>query len=368
MSSASDPKPIGGKILVVEDDESFRRSLNLLLEGYDYSVLEASSGTEALTILDQAGVDLIILDLILPGINGVEVCRRIRQDSRFKQIPIVFVTAFDDRDFRVAGKQAGGDDFMIKPIDEIELTARISYLLESRRHVQRIERDRVSLRRTVEEQSHLIGKAMAEIGKAQQTLRRFNEEIVFRLSKAVEFRDDETGNHVQRMSRYCGLIATLLGMTEEMSDAIRIASALHDVGKIAIPDEILHKPASLSEEEMAIMRRHAEKGYRMLAGSESSMLELAAIIARTHHEKFDGTGYPRRLKGKEIPIEGRIASVADIFDALTSPRVYKKAFTFEKAKRILMEGAGTIVDQQIVEVFFEAESDIRTIMIVYSDR
>jgi putative two-component system response regulator len=153
-----------------------------------------------------------------------------------------------------------------------------------------------------------------------------------------------------------------------MCDAIRIASALHDVGKIAIPDEILRKPGRLTDEEMSVMRQHAQKGYTMLEGSSSSLLELAAIIARTHHERFDGTGYPRRLKAKQIPFEGRVAAVADVFDALTSKRVYKPAFPVSKAQDILVQESGTAFDPDIVDAFLDSFEDVRNIMIVYADR
>ncbi len=357
-----------GTILVVDDSRTARRSLNLILSNYGYSVLEAESGEDALSVLGRKVVDVVLLDVRLPGLSGMETCQRIRDATRIGHVPVVFVTGHDDRDIRIDCMKAGGDEFLVKPVDDVELSVRIQNLILVRRYYQQLEKERVSLKQTVEEQSNLLSSAMVEIGKAKQTVRRFNEEIVVRLSKAVEFRDDETGNHVQRMSRYCGLIASRMGMSTEMADAVRVASALHDVGKISIPDEILHKPGKLDDEEMAMMRKHAEKGYRVLTGSESSLLELAATIAWSHHERFDGQGYPRRLKAKEIPFEGRIAAVADVFDALTSKRVYKPAFTLQQARAIIEKESGKGFDSQIVDTFLANIDAVQNIMIVYADR
>lgn len=359
---------VSGTVLIVDDDAEIRRSLGRILTQEGFVVSEAASGEQALQHLEQSPVDVVLLDVMMPGIDGMETCRRIRQNPRLGLVPVVFTTVLGDRESRIEGKKAGADDFLVKPIDETELSVRVRNLVLVRRYYQHLEDERSSLKRTIEEQTDLLSKAMIEIGKARLTLRRFNEEIVFRLSKAVEFRDDETGNHVQRMSRYCGLIASRLGLDSEATEAIRIASALHDVGKIAIPDDILHKPGRLTQEEFVLMRRHADKGHRMLTGSESNLLELAATIAWSHHERFDGKGYPRGLKGKDIPIEGRIAAVADVYDALTSKRVYKAAFSVEEASKIMTTERGVAFDPQIIDIFFAAFEDVRNIMIVHADR
>ncbi|MDJ0763329.1 MAG: response regulator [Myxococcota bacterium] len=357
-----------GIILVVDPEAGSREHLCGMLRHHGYEVREAEDEATTLNALNDEPIDVVVLDLMTADGNGIEICERLRDNITFGRVPVVFVTANDEKSQRIRGKEAGADDFLTKPVDDLELAARIKNLVLVRRYYQHIENDRISLMRTVEEQTGLLSKAMIEIGRAKQTLRRFNEEIIVRLSKAVEFRDDETGNHVQRMSRYCGLIAAHMGMSPEMAEAVRIASALHDVGKISIPDEILRKPGRLTPEEMVVMRRHAEKGYRVLTGSESSLLELAATIARSHHERYDGTGYPQRLVGKDIPFEGRIASVADVFDALTSARVYKRAFSIPKAMEILEKERGSGFDPQIVDVFLNRTEEIKNIMIVYADR
>jgi putative two-component system response regulator len=198
--------------------------------------------------------------------------------------------------------------------------------------------------------------------RAQETLRRSHEETVRRLSTAAELRDDETGAHIERVSRYCELIAERLGLDPAFRDELRIASPMHDVGKIGIPDAILLKPGPLTPEERAEMERHAEIGYRVLTGSGAELLELAATIAWTHHERFDGSGYPRGLSGETIPLEGRIAAVADVFDALTSDRVYRKALPYEEAIALLRDGRGSQFDPRVVDAFLEADDEIRAIM------
>jgi putative two-component system response regulator len=357
-----------GVVLIVDDERAPRKSLLRILSSEDYELIEAESGEAALEAIEKEQVDVVLLDIRMPGMDGIETCRRIRQLKDTGHVPVVFVTGEADRDIRIDGKDAGGDEFLQKPVDDVELKVRVRNLMLLRRYYQHLEQERESLERTVNDQNDLITRAMIELGKAKETVRRFNEEIIFRLSRAVEFRDDETGNHVQRMSRYCGLIASRMGMTGEMVEAFRLASALHDVGKIAIPDDILHKPGRLTDDEMSVMKKHAEKGYYVLTGSESSLLDLSATIANTHHERFDGKGYPNGLKGTTIPFEGRMAAVADVFDALTSKRCYKAAFSVEKAVGIIKEEKGTGFDPEIVDAFLDAMPEIENIMLVYADR
>jgi PAS domain S-box-containing protein len=198
--------------------------------------------------------------------------------------------------------------------------------------------------------------------EAHASLRRSREETIRRLSRAAEFRDNETGGHIERMSRYCELIAARLGLRPELCEKLRIASPMHDVGKIGVTDAILLKPGPLDADERAEMERHAEMGYRILAGSGAELLDLAATIARTHHERFDGSGYPRGLKGEEIPLEGRIAAVADVFDALTSCRIYRAAFTRAEAFAMMQAERGSHFDPRVLDVFLEAECEIGAIM------
>jgi PAS domain S-box-containing protein len=212
---------------------------------------------------------------------------------------------------------------------------------------------------------HLRG-LMYDISAEKQgeaSLRRSREETIRRLSRAAEFRDDETGAHIERMSRYCELIGMRLGLDPRRCEQLRIASPMHDVGKIGVADAILRKPGPLDPDERAAMERHAEIGYRILAGSGAELLDLAATIARTHHERYDGTGYPRRLKGEEIPLEGRIAAVADVFDALTTDRVYRPAYSFAKTVAMMRDERGSHFDPVVLDSFLAAERDICKIMV-----
>lgn len=357
-----------GRVLIADDDPTTRAILGALLRRHGYIVRQAGNGEEALHLVASGEIDVVVLDVVMPGLGGIETCRRIRQHAQFGHLPIIFVTAKEDRAGRIEGKKVGADDYLIKPVDGEELLARVHNLMLVRKYYVHLEREREDLKRTVEEQTDLISMAMAEISKANRAERNFNDQLIYRLSKAVEFRDDETGNHVQRMSRYCSIIAAKTGMTEEMSEAIRIASALHDMGKIGMPDDILRKPGGLNEDEMSVMRRHADIGYKLLSGSGSHMLELAATIAWTHHERFDGTGYPLGLAGEDIPIVGRIAAVADVFDALTSKRVYKPAYPVEAALKVLRQERGKHFDPGLVDLLMSSVDDLLVVMTTHRDR
>jgi putative two-component system response regulator len=211
---------------------------------------------------------------------------------------------------------------------------------------------------------------MGYIGRlenAEREMRELQDETIRRLSLAAEFRDDDTPRHVERMSRYCSLIADRMGLEPERSELIRVASSMHDVGKIGIPDSILMKPGKLTEEEWTFMKRHCEIGHRLLSGTRSEVLNLAATIALTHHERVDGSGYPQGLAGDEIPLEGRITAIADVFDALTSNRVYSKAKPFSEAVEIMRAGRGSQFDATLLEAFLNSMGQILGIKERYAD-
>jgi len=280
---------------------------------------------------------------------------------------IICISALADRETRLRALDAGADDFLQKPVDEAEFRARLRNRLAIQRHCETLHREHQELKTEVDDQVELLGKAIFEINRAHEAVRHFNEEIIFRLCRAAEFRDDETANHVHRVSHYSALIARVVGLDPDRIEALRLASPLHDVGKIGTPDCILRKPGRLDPEEIAVMRRHAEDGHRILHGSDSDLLGLTAEIAWTHHERFDGSGYPRGLKGAEIPLPGRIVAVADVFDALTSRRVYKPAFPKERAVAILREERGKHFDPEIVDGFLSHLSEVLTIMRRFAD-
>lgn len=356
-----------GRILVVDDESTMRRLLEKLLrmEGYDVSL--ASSGEQALTDLFKHGADTVLLDMRMPGMTGLEVCRQIRSHPRTLHTPVVFITAVNDRELRRRGMEAGADDFLSKPFDEVELLARIRNSVRVRRYYDNLEQQREQLEQAVRERTAALNEAIAKLTQSQVDLRASQEETIYRLSRAAEFRDDETGQHLQRMSRYCQLIGRRIGLDEATCELLRIASPMHDVGKLGIPDRILLKPGRLTPEEFAVMKGHAEIGYRILVGSDATPLKMAATIAYTHHEKWDGNGYPRALRGDEIPLPGRIAAVADVFDALTSARPYKPAWKLDDALELMRTNRGAHFDPNLVDAFFDALPEVLEIRARFVD-
>jgi putative two-component system response regulator len=288
----------------------------------------------------EANTDAIgvgITDYDMPGINGVEFIRAARQVPGFAHVPIVMVTSNDQRSVRRDALEAGATDFLAKPFDAIEVRARIANLL-ALNEARRAEADRAAW-------------LSREVAAAVSTIEAREREIVTLLMKTAEHRDTDTGDHVARVAGYVSLVAEGLGLPPEHCRLLSLASTMHDVGKIGVPDAILLKPGRLTPEERAVMEEHAERGYRILESSTSELVQLAAEIAWTHHEKWDGTGYPRRLKAETIPLSGRIVAVADVFDALVSHRPYKKPWSPEEAREHLVESAGSHFDPACIEAF-----------------
>ncbi len=347
-----------GRILVVDDEATMRRLLEKLLRMEGYEVMLASSGEQALAELLRHGADTVLLDMRMPGMTGLDVCRQIRNHPRSLHTPVVFITAVNDRELRRKGMEAGADDFLSKPFDEVELLARIRNSVRVKRYYDNMEQQKDQLEVAVRERTAALNEAISKLTQIQVDLRNSQEETIYRLSRAAEFRDDETGQHLQRMSRYCQLIARRIGLDEATCEMLRIASPMHDVGKLGIPDRILLKPGRLTPEEFAVMKGHAEIGYRILVGSDATPLKMAATIAHTHHEKWDGNGYPRGLKGEEIPLHGRIAAIADVFDALTSARPYKPAWKLDDALNLMRTNSGAHFDPTLIDVFFEALPEV----------
>jgi response regulator RpfG family c-di-GMP phosphodiesterase len=297
--------------------------------------------------------DLVIVDYMMPPPDGLEFIRRFREVPANADIPVLMITADHEKETRYAALEAGANDFLTKPIDNSEFRARLRNMLSLRRN-QKALADRAAW----------LAEKVAEATSAILDRER---EMITRLSRAAEFRDPETGAHIMRMAHYSRLIAEQIGLPREDQNLILGAAPMHDVGKIAIPDHILLKPGRLDEDEMVIMKTHAEKGYEILRGSKSQLLDLAALIAWSHHEKFDGSGYPRGLGGEDIPIQGRIVAVADVFDALTSERPYKKAWEVEEAIMWLRESEGRHFDPVCVEAFLSRQRDFLEIKASFQD-
>ncbi len=332
------------RILIVDDEQDLRIIFKRFLEVDGYSCATVGTGEEALVLLENEVFSVVITDINMPGMSGIDLLREVR--GRYPEVAVLVISAVDDRKVAVKALELGAFAYMIKPVSRNELA--INVINGLRHRFLEIEH-----RRQNERLEELVQRRTKRLLEAKQELAVASEETVLRLAKAAEFRDDETAQHTLRMSHYCRLIAEKLGFGRERCELIRLASQLHDVGKIGIPDAILLKPGKLTEEEFSLMKEHALFGFRILSDSKAILLQTGAIIARSHHERYDGNGYPDGIGGEEIAMEARIAAVADVFDALTSKRVYKDPMSIERAAGILQEDSGKHFDPQLVDIFLD---------------
>ena len=356
------------KRLLIADDEPFNLELmEVLVTSFGHECETARDGFEALNKMNR-DIDLILLDVMMPGMDGFEVARRIRENSELKDIPIVMVTGLDGKDDRLRAVKVGANDFIAKPVDRMELKIRTDSLLKMKEAQDEIKQHKAMLEETVQKRTASLQKAIEELNEAQRLTYNAHLDTIQRLSIASESKDEGTAEHIKRMSRYCAIIAQGLGLPAAEVDLILHASPMHDVGKIGIPDAIILKPGRLDPHEWRIMKEHAAIGARILSGSSSELLRTGEIIALSHHEKWDGTGYPKGLGRENIPFYGRICAVADVFDALTSNRPYKKAVPSEEAFSILREERGTHFDPEVLDIFFGLKDNITAIQKKYSEK
>jgi response regulator RpfG family c-di-GMP phosphodiesterase len=299
------------------------------------------------------GADLIVVDFMMPHMDGHQFIEAVRATPHLADVPVVMVTATGQSAVRRKALEIGATDFLTKPVDSTEIKLRLRNLLQLRQ-AQNLLRDRAA---------HLA----EEVRVATEAIVLRERDLIVRLSRAAEFRDPETGCHIQRMAHYAASIARHLGEPEEYAQALLTAAPMHDVGKLGTPDYILLKNGRLDAIEQVEMRRHAEIGGRILADTDSPLLRLACEIAETHHEKFDGSGYPRGLKGDEIPLGGRIVAVADVFDALNSNRPYKKAWSLDESRAYIEQHSGRHFDPRCVAAFVAGWADVLAIRARYPD-
>jgi len=314
-------------ILAVDDEASNLQLLRQILQDH-YRLRFAKDGPRALELAREELPDLILLDVMMPGMSGYEVCAALKADPALAAVPVIFVTALNDTADELEGFEAGAVDYITKPVSPPIVRARV--------------------------RTHLSLVRMEE-------LRASRLEIVQRLGLAAEYKDNETGLHVIRMSHFARILGLAAGMTEAEADDLLHAAPMHDVGKIGIPDRVLLKPGPLDADEWQIMQGHALIGAEIIGQHDHGVLALARNIALTHHEKWDGSGYPNGLAGAAIPLEGRICAIADVFDALTSVRPYKKAWTEEEALDFLVKQKGRHFDPVLVDLFLEQMPAIRAI-------
>jgi putative two-component system response regulator len=312
----------------------------------NFEFFEAGNGRDALAILARvADIDIVLLDLEMPVMDGVETLRMIKADDRFRSIPVIVVTTNKSKVHKTLAM--GADDFIAKPYDHEELKLRVLNHVRAKK-LNDLSRDMNSVL------EHEVVRKTASLRSALVLAREAEFEISLRLGRAAEFRDLETGMHIRRMSELTKELALLAGLPADESQILRYAAPLHDVGKIGIPDSILLKPGRLDPSEFEIMKMHTVIGGKILSGGEKfTMLQAGRIIALQHHEKWDGTGYPSGLAGREIHLYGRIAIVADIFDALTSDRPYKKAMPLEETLDIMRDGRGAFFDPALLDLFLD---------------
>lgn len=340
------------KVLVVEDDRAIRAVLTGGLAP-SFDTLKAVDGQAALELLEESPElpDVVLTDVAMPRMDGFELCQKLRAHPRLREIPIIMVTANADRDFKIKALDFGVDDYVMKPFDLAEVKLRVRNLARVRQAQAIISGYASELEARVAERTRDLQRALHELSSAERELREAQGETVIKLAVACEYRDDDTAAHLHRMAGYSRVIAEEMGMAQDLIERIEAAAPMHDIGKIGVPDSILLKPAKLTPEEFKVMQRHPGIGARILANSTSPLLRCAEQIALCHHEKFDGTGYPRGLQGEQIPMEGRIVALADVFDALTTRRCYKPAFTIEKSLEIIREGDGRHFDPSVVAAF-----------------
>jgi putative two-component system response regulator len=348
-------------VLVVDDDKGVQRLIGRMLEQQGYRVTTASDAEEARAVLglEADRFALVLCDVNMPGESGIDLVRHVL--ASYPEIAALMVTGADDPELADAAIQIGVYGYVTKPFRPNELVINVVNALHRRRLELENRAHRDLLEQNVAARTAALTEAMERLQESEQELRTHHEETIRRLSSAAELRDQETGRHIDRMSRYCELIAEKLGLPPEQIELVRIASPMHDIGKIAIPDSVLLKPATFTDEERRVMQRHAEIGYAILAGSQAELLRLAATLAWTHHERYDGTGYPRGLAGEEIPIEGRIAAIADVYDALTSDRVYRPAFSPHEATEMMRAERGKHFDPKLLDLFLDSIDEVERI-------
>jgi putative two-component system response regulator len=375
VDTAGDPI-LTSRILIVDDEPYNVTAIGKYLRDEGYTqVATLSDSSNALGVIADEQPDLLLLDIVMPQVSGLEILRALRADVDADHLPVLMLASAADGPIRRNALALGATDFLAKPVDATDLVPRTRNALLAGAQKRRLASQ-------AEEMEREVRKRTAELATSRQ-------EVIRCLALAAEYRDDDTGHHIMRVGRFAGIIARQLGFEEGRVEILELAAQLHDVGKIGIPDSILKTPGKLDPEQLAIMQKHSsiakriltpmveqewqllkthsQVGATLLGIRTSPLLMLAAKIAQTHHERWDGTGYPLGLAGKDIPIEGRITAVADVFDALSSRRCYKEPFPREKCFAILQEGRGTHFDPEILDAFFARSEDVVRVQLEFMD-
>lgn len=374
--TASDPARLTGRIAIVDDEATNIKVLRKYLQiaGYQDFVTTTVAG-DSLSLIRRDKPDVVLLDVMMPEVSGLEILQSIRAIDETRHIPIIILTAATTDDTRRQALELGATDFLAKPVEVSELLPRVRNALVIKAHHDHLREYADRLRE--------------EVASRTRELTHTRQEVVHCLARAAEYRDNETGRHVLRVGKYVGVIAREMQVDPDFVELLELAAPLHDVGKIGIPDEVLRKPGKLTPDEFSLMQSHAglgrkvfecisvqewdvfrshtEIGQKIFGSPQSPLLTLAARIALTHHERWDGSGYPLALSGENIPLEGRITAVADVFDALSSRRPYKPAFPLEKCLEIMKAERGRHFDPRVLDAFLNRLREVIAIQIEYAD-
>jgi putative two-component system response regulator len=349
-SSASSEEN-GARILVVDDEARVRRMFCRILRAAGHQCVETDGGYSARRILELQPFELVVTDLDMPDGSGTELIQAIATDHPFTAA--IMVTGHGNVLTGTAVVELGAYAYLTKPVGRDDMLVAVANALRRRRIELENRSQTQRLRQAVKSRSENLWEVAAELERTQGSVRVSHGETIARLSIACEYRNAETGEHIERMSEYCALLAEELGLDCNAIDSLRQAAAMHDVGKMGIPDNILLKRGKLSSEEFELMKQHTLIGHRILSGTASPLLDLAAVIALVHHERYDGKGYPRGIAGDAIPMEGRIAAIADVFDALTSDRVYRRAYAWPEAVCMMRQECGRHFDPEMLDLFLD---------------
>lgn len=354
------------RILVADDDEMIRELHAEFVRGFGYDVEVAADGIEAIAKVG-LGVDLVLTDAHMPNMDGFDVARRIRQTKSSEELPIVMATSLEAREDRLRAYEVGINDFINKPVDHTELRLRLKWLLELKAAQDQLRASKRHLEDTVEVRTRELRHALEEVTHAQRQVQEGHLDTIRRLTIAAEYKDHDTAGHIERIGRYSEIVGHAMHLAPGMIDLLLHAAPMHDVGKLGIPDHILLKEGPLTDEERTIMNTHTTIGAQILTGSTSPVIQMGERVALAHHEQWCGEGYPHGLRGEDIPIEARICTVVDVFDALTFDRPYRKAVPNAQVIEMIVSESGTRFDPTIVEAFLRVRGDIEKIQAEYLD-
>ena len=353
------------RLLLVDDDAALRDWEERVVRESGYLCDTAGDADGARERLGAGSYELALLDVNMPGDSGIDLLTEIRREH--PDVAVVMVTGEDSLELAMSAIELGAYGYLVKPVSQGVLTINIANALHRRRIEAQASRRLARMQDEAQARAEELAQALQNLELSEKEVWSSKAETIFRLARMVEFRDEETGQHLHRMSSYCETIARTAGEDADYCERLRLASQLHDVGKVAVPDSVLLKRGKLTPPEFEVIKGHSEIGYRMLAGSASEVVQLGAQVAYSHHERFDGSGYPRGLAGDEIPREGRIAAVADVYDALTSDRVYRPALPTRSAIRMMREQRGRHFDPESLDAFFDALGEIEETRRQYAD-